>query len=277
MEREVGILTSVTYRDVVRGLRELGTQKDRPVLVHSSLSAFGPVEGGARSVIGALTHLCGGIMMPTFTYNTMVVPETGPENNGLAYGSRNEHNGLAELWSADMHADPVMGVIPETLRQMEGAERSPHPILSFAALGLSAALATQTLEEPLAPIGWLAERDGEALLLGVDHTRNTAIHFGERRAGRKQFVRWALTPEGAVACQNFPGDSDGFAAIAPRLAGIARFTSVGQAVLQRIPLRDLLHVVEGWIREDPQALLCARADCARCNSVRAELKQSAIG
>jgi aminoglycoside 3-N-acetyltransferase len=234
-------------------------------------------EAKVRSVIGALTHLCGGIMMPTFTYNTMVVPEDGPENNGLAYGSRNEHNGLAELWSPDMHADPMMGVIPETLRQMDGAERSTHPVLSFAAIGLSEALATQSLEEPLAPIGWLADREGEVLLLGVDHTRNTAIHFGERRAGRKQLVRWALTPEGALECPNFPGDSDGFAAIAPRLAGVARFTSVGQAVLQRIPLRDLLHIVEGWIREDPQALLCARPECERCNSVRAESNLSARG
>ncbi|MBI4770413.1 MAG: AAC(3) family N-acetyltransferase [Chloroflexi bacterium] len=265
-------MTTVRYRDIVRGLREVGLDGEGPVLVHASLSAFGEVEGGVSSLVGALTFLAGGVMAPAFTYRTMIIPEVGPPDNGLGYGSGAEQNSLAELWSPDLPADLAMGVVPETVRRLEGAARSGHPILSFTGVGAaSEALAAQTLAEPLAPIAWLATRDGAVLLLGVDHARNTAIHLGERRAGRKGFTRWALTPAGVAACPGFPGCSDGFGAIAPRLAGISRQTEIGEALVRQIPIQPMLEIVESMIREDPLALLCERADCERCRAVRAQV------
>ena len=258
----------------MRGLREVGVEQERPVLVHASLSAFGQVEGGAQSLLGALTAACGSIMAPAFTYGTMVTPEVGPPDNGLEYGSGTDQNALARIWSPDVPADKSVGVLTENLRKFPGAGRSNHPILSFTGLNVEEALLSQTLAMPLAPIGWLAEHEGDVLLLGVDHRCNTAIHLGERRAGRKQFTRWALTPGGTVECSNFPGCSEGFQAIAPRLEEITCLAQVGRALIQRTPLSDLLEVVQAWIREDPLALLCSRPDCRRCGAVRINAKQS---
>ena len=50
-----------------------------------------------------------------------------------------------------------MGKIPELLRQRPEAKRSTHPILSFAGIRADKSLATQTLEEPFAPIRKFAE------------------------------------------------------------------------------------------------------------------------
>jgi aminoglycoside 3-N-acetyltransferase len=129
-------------------------------------------------------------------------------------------------------------------------------------------LDAQTIEDPLAPIAWLTNNGGWVLLMGVDHTTNTSIHYAEKLAGRRQFVRWALTPQGVRECPGFPGCSEGFEAVVPLLEGSQRQIQVGEASLQAMPLAELVAVVTGAITVDPLALLCSRPDCDRCNAVR---------
>ena len=128
---------------------------------------------------------------------------------------------------------------------------------------------TQTLYEPLAPIGALAELDGWAVLINVDHTVNTSIHYGEKLAGRKQFLRWALVGDRVAECPGFPGDSTGFTAIEEIIKPDIRRVEVGEAFIQAVPLKRLLDAVQEMIKKDPLALLCPREDCERCNAVRA--------
>ena len=135
-------------------------------------------------------------------------------------------------------------------------------------INADAALEAQTLEEPWGPIAQLASQDGDLILLGVEHTANVALYLAEQRAGRKQFVRWALTPQGVVECPVYPGCPRGFEAIQSRLRGIGNEGWLGSAHLQLVPLRDLLHTATAWIREDPGALLCADPTCALCRAVR---------
>ncbi len=258
----------LTYRDFVAALRDLGLEGAR-VIAHASLSTFGQVAGGAETVVGAMLAVCDGVMMPAFTYSTMVIPPTGPPDNALEYGAADDQNRMAEFWRPDMPVDPAIGLVAEMLRRHPRARRSQHPLLSFTGVNVERALEAQTLEEPLAPVRVLAEEDGDVLLLGVDHTRNTSLHYAERLAGRKQFMRWALTPRGVVACPGWPGCSDGFQAIVPRLVGVARRARLGEAEVKAVPLRDLIHIALGWLREDPEALLCRREDCPRCRAVRA--------
>jgi aminoglycoside 3-N-acetyltransferase len=143
-----------------------------------------------------------------------------------------------------------------------------HPILSFIGMNASSYLESQTLAEPLKPLECLSEAKGWALLLGVDHTVNTSIHYAERLAGRKQFVRWALTPEGVVECPGFPGCSDGFGQLAPRLEPVARQMQVGTGLVQAVPLQELVATASAWIKADPLAMLCDRSYCERCAAVR---------
>ncbi|MFZ2096174.1 MAG: AAC(3) family N-acetyltransferase, partial [Anaerolineales bacterium] len=129
-------------------------------------------------------------------------------------------------------------------------------------------LASQTTREPLLPIQALINEEGWVLLMGVDHTVNTSIHYAEKLSGRKQFIRWALTPKGVTPCHGFPGCSDGFEQVAPKLEGNVRTVKLGEAYVQAIPLVSLMDTVCGILKEDPIALLCERGDCARCNAVR---------
>jgi aminoglycoside 3-N-acetyltransferase len=260
-------MVTVSLTDLRSSLFKLGLSHT-PVIAHASLKAFGEVVGGANTLMRATLDSVWALVMPAFTYKTMITPEVGPPNNGLVYGRDPDLNRLAEPFTPDMPADKLMGATVEALRRHARAKRTSHPIQSFTGVYADKFLAAQSLQDPLGPIGALAEADGWVLLLGVDHTVNTSIHYAERLAGRKQFTRWALLPDRIVECPGFPGDSAGFDAIAPDLVNDTRHVKIGEAIVQAVPLQALLRVVDARIKDDPLALLCDRPECARCNAVR---------
>ena len=260
-------MLTVTFTDLRTALFKLGLSHT-PVIAHASLRAFGEVVGGAETLLRATLDSVWALVMPTFTYMTMITPEVGPPNNGITYGSEHDLNRMAEPFKPDMPVDKQMGILPETLRKNPRARRTAHPIQSFAGIYAEKFLSAQTMQNPLGPIGALAEADGWILLLGVDHTVNTSIHYAERLAGRKQFTRWALLPDRILECPSFPGDSAGFEAITPVLINETRRVKVGDAIVQAVSLRTLIEAVTETIKADPLALLCEKLDCERCNAVR---------
>ena len=70
----------VTGEDIVAGLRDLEVHQGDVVMVHSSLSRFGEVVGGADTVIDALQNVIGPtglLVMPTFTEHQVGGPLSG--------------------------------------------------------------------------------------------------------------------------------------------------------------------------------------------------------
>ena len=261
---------AVSFSDLLTAFHRLELDPRLPVIAHASLSSFGYVPGGERVLIGVLLASSNQVMMPAFTYKTMLIPEVGPQNNGLEYGLEENRNRMAEFFQPEMPVDRLIGAVPEALRQHPQAARSSHPILSFTGVNVEHALQSQSLNEPLAPIRVLAEEQGWVLLLGVSHNVNTSIHVGERMAGRKQFTRWALTPDGVLACPGFPGCSDGFDDLAPMLEASTRRSKAGAAVIQALPLTKLLEATRHTLEKNPLALLCSRDFCERCQSIRSQ-------
>jgi aminoglycoside 3-N-acetyltransferase len=256
------------YAELRSAFQALGLQ-ETPVIAHASLKRFGYIQGGAETVLEAMLDSFSGIIMPTHTYKTKIIPALGPPNNGMIYGSGADKNRLAEPFHLAMRADPMMGVLPESLRNHPAAARTAHPVLSFAGINADFILFTQTLYEPLAPIGALAEQGGWVILINVDHTVNTSIHYAEKLAGRKQFIRWALMDDRVVECPNYPGDSMGFQIIEEYVRFDTRRIELREALIQAVPLQRLFSVVQELITKDPLALLCERTDCERCMAVRA--------
>ena len=264
----------LTYRDFTTGFGKLDLDRSYPLIVHASLSAFGEVNGGADIILGALLASFDTLVMPVFTYKTMIIPELGPPDNAITYGSGKDTNRLADIFSPDMPADPMMGALAEAVRKHPRSQRSAHPILSFAGIYARSILDTQMTHDPLLPIQRLIDLEGWVLLMGVNHTVNTSIHYAEKLVGRKQFIRWALTESGVISCWGFPGCSEGFNAVAPQLEAVKHSVQLGGAVLQAIPLLALMDVACGMLHADPLALLCERSDCPRCSAVRAGVAQA---
>jgi aminoglycoside 3-N-acetyltransferase len=261
----------ITYRELATSFRALGLERTTPVIAYASLPAFGPVNGGVDTLLGALLSSFDVLAMPVFTHSTMLIPEVGPVENGMLYGSGRVSNSAAEFFRPDMPADRFVGPLAESLRRLPQARRSSHPILSFAGINADTILASQSLAEPLEPVHMLVEGGGWVLLLGTDHIANISLHYAEQLAGRKQFIRWALTPYGVVECPNMPGCSNGFNAIAPRVRRVTRQVQTGETIIQAIPLTDLISIARAWIEADPLALLCEQPDCVMCQAVRSQV------
>ena len=167
-----------------------------------------------------------------------------------------------------MPTDEAFGDFPELVRKHIKAKRSLHPVLSFAGIGADDVILSQTIHEPYAPISAMAEEDGIVLLIGFDQRVNFSIHYGEKLAGRMQFIRFARTENGIVECLNFPGDPEGFNAITTDIKSFTRQVEVDGLKIQAIPVNDLLRAVVNKIHEDAYSLLCGRPDCERCEAVR---------
>ena len=127
----------LTKEDIKRGLKKLGLKKGDLVLVHSSLSSFGYVVGGANTMIDALLETVG-------HKGTVVVPTlTGSEklsvNNPPVFDPEN-----TLCWT---------GKIPETFRKRKEAIRSLHPTHSVAAIGAMAKELLRDHEKSITPCG----------------------------------------------------------------------------------------------------------------------------
>lgn len=264
----------ITVRELFLGFESLPL-RGQAIIAHGSFKSLGRVQGGPKVVIDALIQSCRALIMPVFTYQSMVTPLVGPPRNALDYGTeenmrrRQDGNTCDAIpFQRDMPADVEMGILAETLRQHSLARRSLHPILSFAGVNADFALERQTIYDPFAPIGALAEQNGWVLLIGVNNTVNTSIHYAEKLAGRRRFVRWALTRKRIVECPEFPADSAGFNAIAEYIESDVETVTIGEARVEAILLNRLIDRVKILLKEDPLALLCQREDCARCNEIR---------
>lgn len=161
----------LTAAQIVSGLHSLGVRPGDLLQVHSSLSAFGYVEGGAEAVVGALLEAVGPegtVMVPTFNHGAEALFEV--------HTSRSTN-----------------GAITEALRQRPQAYRSLHPTHPTAAIGPLAELLTRSHLAAgtfglSSPLGKLAAMGGSILLLGVGMNTNTMAHLGETLYGVPCFL-----------------------------------------------------------------------------------------
>jgi aminoglycoside 3-N-acetyltransferase len=263
----------VTEAAIADGLRRLGLGPDSQVLVHSSLSSFGRVDGGAEAVCRALTETCGTVMMISGTWDLTGIPAppglVRPHNayyNAETWDAFDEAVRTAVPFTPDLPVDRWLGRISETLRMTSPTERSTHPLFSFQATGTHARRLTdaQRLDWPLGPIETLAELGGHVLLLGVGHTSNTTIHLAEQHLGRSLFYRYAKAGPGAwMELANVSGESHRFDEIEPLLRPFTTEVQIGNCRARLIPVEDILTTTKALIEADPAALLCDDRTC-RC-------------
>jgi aminoglycoside 3-N-acetyltransferase len=175
----------ITKQEIVEGLARAGVQPGDTVLVHSSLSRFGYVDGGADAVIDALVETLGTngtLLMSAITTSTQMVVRCIEAANG---------GGALQAPPLDIpNADTWAGTIAQTFRKRPGVLRSLHPTHSVTALGARAGELLAEHHNAPGPCGQgtpfmrLADDPrGHILLLGVNHESNTTLHGVEEIAG----------------------------------------------------------------------------------------------
>ncbi|MGC9319109.1 MAG: AAC(3) family N-acetyltransferase [Armatimonadota bacterium] len=184
----------VSGEEIVAGLRALGLEPGDMVQVHSSLSSFGYVAGGAASVVDALLEALepgGTLMVPTFNHAR---PDAFDDPDDPVYDPRTTRS--------------VNGAITNEVWQRPGAQRSIHPTHPYAAIGPRAQwLTAEHLElrtfDERSPLGKLTSSGGKILMLGVGMNTCTAAHVAETRAGApcmgyRQWPRKVRLPDGRI-------------------------------------------------------------------------------
>ncbi len=131
-----------TRKAITEAIRKLGVQTGDLLMVHASLKAIGPVEGGAETVVAALRSAVG----PTGTVMGYASWDRSPYEETLN-GARLDDK-ARRTWPP---FDPAtagtyrgFGLLNQFLVQAPGARRSAHPDASMVAVGPLA----ETLTEP---------------------------------------------------------------------------------------------------------------------------------
>jgi aminoglycoside 3-N-acetyltransferase len=186
----------LTKGQLLADLRKIGIKEGDSLLVHSSLSKIGYIEGGAKALIDALFDAigpAGTLLMPAFT----------------AKGRNKDY--LEENPTFDLRNSPSqMGVITEYFRRMDGVCRSFHPTDSICAKGPLAEYYTNTHYGQLTPYNEyspfrkLCEKGGKILMLGTTlngactnlHTLEDALDFEYPVYGPKIFEVQMVDGEG---------------------------------------------------------------------------------
>jgi aminoglycoside 3-N-acetyltransferase len=255
-------MQTIDGRTIVEGLHRLEIPAGSKLLVHSSLSSFGYVAGGAGAVIDAFLEVIG-------PGGTLLAPTlTGHE--GLSATSPPVFDPAAQPgWT---------GMIPETLRQRPGAVRSLHPTHSVAAVGADAERLTRghrlsiTPCDEFSPYGELAVRDDAYIvLLGVTHESNTTYHHVEEMAGVDYHMQPGLAPatillDGQAHIRHVMlhryGTPRNFERLEPVLVerGIQRQTQIGQATVRLVHAASMVRLALRAVAADPRILCASRGD-----------------
>ena len=259
----------VTRRDIADAAAANGLC-GAALCVHSSLSSFGRVVGGARAVVDGLLDAGCTVMVPAFSYDFAVTQPPGRKLHRNAWGDRDdgELRPVADrVYTPDCNdIHDSMGAIPAAVLETKGRARGDHALNSFAAVGPSARelVAGQAPLDVFAPFRELVRLGGYVVMMGVDLQTMTALHLAEQMAGRTLFRRWANGPDGKVVEAECGGCSRGFNNLEPALRPVERRAAVGDSLWRIFPIADVLEHASTAIRERPGITRCDVGGCDRC-------------
>ena len=225
--------------------------------VHSSLSSFGYVEGGAPTVISALMRLVGeegAIVMPTFPVSKQLPLSDLDRKRGVTYKIR--------VFDEASNERSGMGIISDTFRQMPGVMtgRGEHRV---SAWGRDSHKNSKGLMN-------IIENGGYALLIGVDIYRLTSMHYMEKNLPQKirntyeapeevkayyPKDKWYIETATKAVCPGEPLkkawhkiQDDAYR------RGMIRDKSIGQSKCMLFRVNDVVRLYEKAIETDPYEL-----------------------
>ena len=234
------------------GVREAGT-----LLVHSSLSSLGWVDGGAAAVVDALATVLGPrgtLVVPTLTFDTVCARQ--PVFHEILTPS-------------------IVGRITEEVRTRPDAVRSLHPTHSVAAIGPDAAALCEGHHlwdspcAPASPFGRLVDRHAQVLMIGVGLESFTMMHAFEEWAEvpwlfNRTETLYVITRSceiHTVVSRRHTDDpryeERDFPSLEPLLAdaGALTYGAAGPSVLRLVDSWAARDVIVPLLRRDPDAVL----------------------
>lgn len=276
--------TPLHSKMIVEALKELGIQKGDVLLVHSGLSHLGHIEGGADTVIDALTEAVGEegtILMPCFTRPYVAFEGTVNKDRRFRPFHTDGTNNTVNICT---------GSIPKALLKREGALRSANASHSWGGVGKQAQYclsAHECLDSPASgnsPMAKALELGGKVLFFGCGIASNTFLHFVEDQANAPYLLNAVVKIEDAdgtlhteIMRKHLPGHRS-FYGPAPEQGKFYREafarglevkeTALGLGKLHLMDLKQLYQISMDMFADDPLATLCDNPNCTFCQKYR---------
>jgi aminoglycoside N3'-acetyltransferase len=172
----------VTQCEIESGLHALGLKRGDAVEVHSSLSSFGWVEGGAETVVDALMNVVGpegSIVMSAYPVSKMLPLTDNERSMGITAKVR--------IYGEDYLGPTGMGAIADTFRRRPGTVmgKGIHRVCAWG----------HDAEKHSTGYGYLLKIDGWVLLLGVGIGYCSSMHQAEYVGIPVEVVDCVTVPE----------------------------------------------------------------------------------
>ena len=156
----------VTRQEFKKALTELGVEKGMTLEVHTSLSSFGELEGGALTVIDTLKELVteeGSIFMPALRLSKELELTDADKELGITV--------KIKILEPDAERK-AMGIVADTFRKLPDTYTGSDTI-STSGWG------KHGKEALTGGLDYAIHNGGKALLFGVDIYKLTAMHYVE--------------------------------------------------------------------------------------------------
>lgn len=269
---------SLTAAGLVASLREVGVREGDILVVHSSMSGLGYLQGGAETVLNALLEAVGEtgtILAPSFTRPYISF-------GGDIYTGNSRYRPFDPKDIENIHT----GALPKAMLHRPDMHRSAHATHSWVALGAQAKECTERqgmLDNPTdvgCPLEEAMKRGGKVLFLGCTTDSNTFLHYVETIADVPYLTSALLrykTDKGdlrtALIEKHLPGDRSFYRKGKYYEEAVERGLRIqthpyGMATLHLMDLQQLYDITMDMLKDDPLALLCKNPNCAWCSKYR---------
>ena len=271
-----------TKDDIVKSLVASGLKDGDTVLVHSSVSAFGHVVGGAKTIVEAFLEVIGKdgtLMAPAFTAPYMYF--------------EGEHQRMRRFrpFSPDNLDAINTGTLPKVMLKAFGAKRSAHASHSWVAIGKNAEYVTSLhglLDDPCGknnPMDLALKFNPKLMFFGCGVSSNTFLHQLETMADSdflENAVVKVVRDDGKhvteIIRREMPGCRDFYYFHKPEGCkfydrAVARGMKIhkellGAGDIYTMDLSELNRIGTELFKEDPDITLCDRPQCVFCKKYR---------
>lgn len=240
----------VSKEDIKNGLTELGVKPGMILEVHSSLSSFGQVDGGAITVIDALKEIVteeGSIFMPALRLSKELELTNEDQELGITV--------KIKVLPRD-EKRTAMGIIADTFRTLPDTYTGAD-VISTSGWG------KHGKEALIGGLRYAIDNGGKALLFGVDIYKLTAMHYVEDST--PEDINKISAPTEEVNKKYPPDEWFMEAGHPPVLAwykvqdeamqrGLIKGAYIGDCKVWFMDIKEVISIYENMIKTDPYGL-----------------------
>lgn len=240
----------VTKNELKESLKSLGICKGMTLEVHSSLSSFGELEGGAETVIDTLKELVteeGSIFMPALRLSKELPLSEEDKKLGITV--------KIKVLPSDSDRT-AMGIVADTFRKLPDTYTGSDTISTSGWGKYGKEAVNSGLDYPI-------HNGGMALMLGVDIYKLTAMHYVERIT--PDVINKQFEPTEEINCKYPPNEWFIEAGHPPIKAwykiqdmayekGLIKETTIGECKIMFFDIWSVVSLYENELRNDPYGL-----------------------